>query len=113
MTERAPDWRRARAHSLSVAPVVATSSTRIIVLPLTASGFAQAKAFFTFSRRAWRSEISVCGLVFLILFKTSARIGRTRDWAIVLATSSAWLYVLLGRRFLCQGPGAMICPAFF
>src|SRR3989338_8963638 len=112
MTERAPDWRRARAHSLSVAPVVATSSTRIIVLPLTASGFAKAKAFFTFSRRAWRSAISVCGLVSLILFKTSARIGRPRYWAIVLATSSAWLYVLSRRRFFFKWTGIIIFPSF-
>ncbi len=47
-TESAPARFSAFAHSFSVLPVVATSSTNRIVLPLTSSRFTTSKAFRTF-----------------------------------------------------------------
>ncbi len=53
---------RTRAHSLTVLPVVKTSSTSSTLFPRTWSGRARAKAPFRFSRRALPFK-EVCGAV--------------------------------------------------
>src|SRR5215210_528328 len=99
-TSSAPARLRTPAHSLKVAPVVKTSSTRS-TRPARLPRASKAPA--TFSRRS-PADSSTCSLVLrtaLILSDSGAPI-RT---ATARAINSAWLNPLLARRARCSGTG--------
>jgi len=87
---RAPAISRALAHSVTVVPVVRTSSTRKIRLPRIAKGLLTAKAALRFFLLATPSRV-VCGGVLRVRIKTSASRVSSACGKKILASSNDWL----------------------
>jgi len=102
-TSLAPAPFNTRAHSFKVAPVVATSSTRMIFLPIILFPVQEKLSvilhnllcLFNF---AW-------GLSYLFLIRFSGLYFRPKRLASIIARRSAWLKPRQSRRFLCSGTG--------
>lgn len=103
-TEAAPAFFSTLAHSLTVLPVVITSSSNRIRFSNMPPSLLTANAPLTLILRS-SAESSICGSVCLVLEIPSVSIGRDSRDENSSPRRTAWLKPLLLRRDLCKGTG--------
>lgn len=105
-----PNLLSTREHSFRVLPVVATSSTRITVRPLTRLWSLSSKALLTFFRLSSLLR-PVWGWVYRILLRDRKSSSVPSEEAACRASSRLWLNPLSRNRLGCKGTGIITQPS--